>query len=249
MATVQEAITDAYTRIGVIAENETASAAQLAKGFSILNILTDQWGAERLTIPYIARSTPEDISPLQTSFTVGTGGYIDIVRPVYLTGVSYIQDSTATPTLEIPLRLLTDDEYRAIPFKGLESAYPTAAYYNPTYASGWGTLIPWPIPTASDLQWVLYYPVALPQFASTATTLLLPPGYHEFVVTALAAKLALIFGVVGEIRAEIQTDAAAAKLIIKAANFRISDLSMPAGTPQGGDSRYSSYPQFLAGLP
>jgi len=244
MATVADAITDALTRIGVIGESETPAAGDLAKGYAIMNSLTDGWGAERLTIPYIARTTAT-LTANQASFTVGTGGNVNIVRPAFLSNIAF-QDTSQSPTLEIALSLLTDDGYAAIPLKSLTSDQPTAAYYNPTYASGMGTLIPWPIPTSATLQWVVYAPVAVPQFSATSATVLLPPGYYEFIVTALAFKLCSIYGVPAEVRAAMKEEARDAKTIVKAANYRMSDMVMPAGALQGG-SRHMPYSRFLTG--
>ena len=244
MATVAEAVTDALTRLGVIGESETPASGDLAKGYAILNSLTDAWGAERLTIPYIARSTAT-LTANQTSFTVGVGGDINIVRPVSMSNIGY-QDTSTSPVLELPLFSLTDDEYAAIPQKGLTSAIPTAAYYNPTFASGFGTLIPWPIPTSTTLQWVIYSPVAIPNFSATSSSIVLPPGYYEFIVTNLAFKLCSIYGVPADVRTALKEEARDAKGIIKAANYRASDLGMPAGAVFGR-ARHLSYAAFVSG--
>lgn len=244
MATVSDAIVDALTRLGVIGESETPAAGDLAKGYAILNSLTDAWGAERLTIPYIARTTAT-LTANQASFTVGTGGDINIVRPAFITNISY-QDTSQDPDLELPLISLTDQEYAAIPQKALTSTIPVQAYYNPTYASGFGTLIPWPIPTSATLQWVIYSPVAVPNFSATSASIVLPPGYYEFIVTNLAFKLCSIYGVPAEVRSAMKEEARDSKIIIKAANFRPSDLIMPSGAVFG-KSRHLSYTAFISG--
>ncbi len=243
MASVGDAITDALTRLGVIGESETPASGDLAKGFSVLTSLTDSWGAERLTIPYIKRTTAT-ITANQTSYTVGTSGNVNIVRPVFITNMA-ILDSSQDPDLEIPIQNLTDDAYAAIQQKDLTSTLPTCGYYNPTYASSQGTLIPWPIPTSSTLSWVLYHPVAIAQFSATSSTITLPPGYYEFIVTNLAFKLCSIYGVPPEVREAMREEALAAKAIIKAANFRPMDMSMPAGAVQG--QGYWSVSRFLSG--
>lgn len=245
MSTVADAVTDSLTRIGVIGESETPATGDMNKGFAVLASLTDSWGAERLTIPYILRTTAT-LTASQASFTVGTGGNINIVRPVFISNICY-QDTSQSPTLEIPLRVFTDDEWAGVALKSLTSDLPTAAYYNPTYASGMGTLYPWPIPTSATLQWVLYAPVAVPDFASTSTSIVLPPGYYEFIVTNLAFKLCSIYGVPKQTRDDIRDEARAAKSIIKAANFRAADLGMPAGALIGGGPKHMSYQRFLSG--
>jgi hypothetical protein len=242
--TVADAITDALGELGVIGESDTPSAGDMAKGYSTLNSLTDAWGAERLTIPYIAR-TVATLTASTSSFTVGTGGNINIVRPAFITKISY-QDTSQSPTLELPLYNLTDDEYATIPQKGLTSTIPTSAYYNPTYASGFGTLVPWPIPTSATLQWVIYSPVAVPNFSATSASIVLPPGYYEFIVSNLAYKLCSVYGVPAEVRQNLKEEARDSKMTIKAANYRPSDLAMPAGAVFG-NSRHISYTAFVSG--
>ena len=243
MATVADCITDALSRINVLEADEIPSSADMAKGFAILTSLTDTWGADRMTIPYILRTTAT-LTASTASFTVGTGGDINIIRPVFFSGISFI-DTSQDPDLEIPLRRLTDDEWRLTALKALTSTMPVAAYYNPTYASGFGTLYPWPIPTSSTLQWAVYAPVALPDFAATSTTLVVPPGYYEFIVTNLAFKLCGVFSAPKSIRDQIQQEKNEATAIVKRANFRISELGMPAGLP--GTGRGYNYLDFLTG--
>lgn len=225
MVLVSTAITETLRRLGVIAEDETASAAQSATAFATLNVLNDSWGAERLMPPYILR-TVKAITANQASYTVGSGGNVNMVRPVFISHINYID--TSNSSLELPLMLWTDDQYAAQPLKALTSSLPTAAYYNPTYASGMGTLIPWPIPTSTTLQWIIYSPVAVPQFAATSDTLLLPPGYHRFIILSLAFDLAPIYGVSKEVRDGVEKDLRKATILIKQANYRTSDLFVPS---------------------
>lgn len=217
------------------------SAADLAKGFSVLNILNDAWGVERLIPPYIARTTAT-LTANTASFTVGTGGNINTVRPVFFTGIAF-QDISQSPTLEFRMEQWTDDQYRLQPLKALTSTLPAAAYYNPTYASGFGTLIPWPIPTSATLQWVVYSPVTIPQFATTSTTISYPPGYYDFIVKVLTFELCSVYGVPAEVRSNAKTMADEATKKVKYANFRLTDLETRS---IGGNNRMD-YLGFLTG--
>lgn len=245
MATVADAITDALTRLGVIAAGETPSASDMELGFNALNVLQDDWATERLTVPYILRTTAT-LTASTTSFTVGSGGNINIVRPVYPTQINFV-DTSQDPDLEMPLHLLTDDEWAAIPQKALTSTLPTSAYYNPTYASGFATLYPWPVPTSATLLWAFYSAVAVPEFSATTATLSLPPGYRRFITTNLALEMAPMFtNVPQEIMASVMQQAMQSKNNIKRANFRPSDLGFDAGAlPNGGG--YWSTTRFLTG--
>ena len=244
MATVADAIADALTRLGVIRPGDTARASDSAYAFSQLNILTDTWGTQRLTIPYTKRTTAT-LTANQTSFTVGTSGNINIVRPVFISSVGFI-DTSQDPDLEIPLRMLSDGEYASIALKAQTSTLPSVAYYQPTYASSQGTLYPWPIPTSTTLQWAIYHPVAVPSFSAVSATLTIPPGYHELIVSSLAAKLGLVYGVPPEIRRECERAAAMAMQAVKAANFPMEDMANSA-SGVFGNRRRGNVLGFLTG--
>lgn len=245
MATVSDAITDAFNRMGVLAAGEVPPSADMALGFQALNTLTDAWGTRRLTIPYIKRTTAAIVAN-QTSYTVGTGGDINIVRPVFITTINFI-DNSQSPPLEMKLQAYTDDQYAAIPLKGLTSSLPVGAYYNPTYAGGLGTLIPWPIPTRTDLLWALYHAVAVPQFSATTSTLIIPPGYYRFIVTSLAQEMIPMFPIVPDaIVQRIDAAQRQAEMDIKIANFRMSDCGFDPGA-LGGSGNVVTVASFLAG--
>jgi len=245
MATLADAIADALNRLGVVAPGETPTAVMLSNGLSRLQTLNDVWAAERLMIPYILRTTGT-ITASKATYTVGTGGDIDLVRPAYLTGLGFI-DTSPDPDLEISIPLMTDDEWRGTAFKALTSTLPAKAYYNPTYASGFGTLTPWPIPTSTTLQWALYSPVAVPQFTATSNTISYPPSWHEFIASTLAYKLALIYGVSSEVRDELRKEAERVKTILKRSNWRPSTLESPAAGMFSGDRGRGGYYGFLVG--
>ena len=57
MATVRQLLTDAHLEIGVLAEGETLSAGQASTSLRTLNRLLDKWGAERLQVFTIHRTT------------------------------------------------------------------------------------------------------------------------------------------------------------------------------------------------
>lgn len=186
MATVQGLIESALKEIGVLASGETGTAADFSDGFVRLNRYLDRLATENLTIYSITRTTAT-LTASQASFTVGTGGNINIMRPVKIERVNFI-DTSLDPDTEFQLPpLLTELQYESITLKALTAVYPQAAYWNPTYPLG--TLIPWPIPTSATLLWAIYAWTAVPQFAALSTTVSLPPAYEEALVMNLALLL------------------------------------------------------------
>lgn len=245
MTDVSDLCTDALTRLGVVGGGETPATEDMTLAFNTLNRLNDAWGLEGLLIPYIARTTAT-ITANQTSYSVGSGGDINIVRPVYVTDIRFI-DTSQDPDLEMPLTILTDDDYARIPQKAQTNTYPSAAYYNPTYASARGTLIPWPIPTSTTLQWAFYSKITVPVWAATTTTVSVPTGYERFIVTNLAAELIPMFVSVPEnVAQRVDAQARESKAAVKVANYRPSDLiSDAAGIGHGGG--YWGRSRFLSG--
>lgn len=231
MATVLDIVTASLQALGAIQAGEEPSAVDAAYCFARFNDFVDACAAERLDIYTITRTTAT-LTANQASFTVGTGGNINIVRPVYLENVRF-QDTSITPTLEYPLTELTDDSYAQLAQKGQTSTLPAYYYYNPTFTSGTGlgTLIPWPIPTSATLQWVIYAPTAIPQFAALTDTVALPPGYRRFLISNLALEIAPGYDKL-QIAPSLVQIAQESKMAIKRANVRMRDLSLDPATLQ-----------------
>ena len=230
MATLLELITDALGEIGVLAEGEVPTAAQASHALRKTNDLVDQWAAERLAI-YTVTRTVFALTASDGEYTVGTGGDIAIVRPVFIDHVNLI-DTTQDPDLETPLHELTEDEYAAISQKARTSARCDSWYYNPTFSTARGTLSLFPIQTDSDLSLALYTPTAVPEFTATSDTVSLPPGYKRMIVKNLAVELAPSYQ--RQIDPELRQQARDAKGVVKRANVRLRDLQFPADALIGG---------------
>lgn len=186
MATYLDLVTDALLELGVIGEVETPSSAQSLHAKRVLNRMLDQWKVDRLQMFVIIRDTAT-LTPNTEFFNVGDGAaHIDIPRPAFLEKVNY-QDTTTD--IEYSLGpLLTEQEFENIPQKTMTSTVPSRAYYGTRYP--FARLRPWPIPTSTTLEWVLYYRQQIETVTDLTTDVELPPGYEELIVTNLAVRLA-----------------------------------------------------------
>lgn len=228
MATVADIATAALKLIGVTAQSETPSSGDQETCLSALNQLMDQWQAERLAIYKITRTTATIVSG-QQDYTVGSGGDVNIARPVFPQHINF-QDTSMDPVLEMQLTPLTDDAWSRVGLKGLESNYPQGAYYNPTFPTA--TISLWPIPTSSTIELVVYMPTAVPTFSALTDTVSLPPGYQRFITTNLAMEVAPQFGAVAS--PYLIQQAMESKATVKRANIRLADLTLdPAALVQG----------------
>lgn len=206
----------------VLAEGETATASQANDALGMLNRMLDQWAAERLQIPFRAR-TVASLTANDGEYTVGTSADFNVLRPAYIDEVRFVDTSTS-PDTEYPLHKLTDEEYAAITQKALTNTYPQAWWYNPTFATG--TLIFWPVPTSTTLQGVIYHPNALNYPATLATTVNVPPGYEELMVTNLALRLAAQFG--RQVPPDLRERAMHARSVVQAMNLRPMEMRVGA---------------------
>jgi hypothetical protein len=137
--TVQQLITASLQDLRIIQTGETASADDSTFALSRLNDWINSLATEDLTVYTITRKT----WTLSTaaSYTIGSGGTIDVARPTGPMAISNIgfQDTSVSPVIEYNLGpVLTEDGYAAIAQKALTSVYPQNFYYNPTYTSGLG---------------------------------------------------------------------------------------------------------------
>lgn len=238
MATAAEICQSALEDLGVLGSGQTMASGDLDICFRALNQLMDQYAAERLMI-YTITGTTWTIAANDGTYTVGAAGNVVIARPVFISHVNY-RNTATTPVLELPLKLLTDDEWANTPLKTLTSVLPIAAYYNPTYPLG--TLELWPVPTSSTLTGVLYAPQQAGRFTASSDTVSLPPGYERFLVKSLALDVAAKFGAVPS-PAIIQA-ARDARAVVKASNTRQMDMGFDCMVQ---DSYMNGYYRFLAG--
>lgn len=232
---VQDIVDSALRKIGVLAAGESPEYQDSADALDALNDLLDQWATERLEIYSITRTTWTIVSGTST-YTVGTGGTVNIARPVYIENLNF-QDTASTPTLEYKMNRLTDDAYAALPLKTLQATLPQSWYYNPTFPLG--TLTFWPVPTSATLQGVIYAATAVTEFATLQTTFTLPPAYRRMIRTNLALELATEYGMPSD--PGLVQQASESKAAVKRANYRMGDLSFTADMMTKRGSSWNIY--------
>lgn len=228
--TVQELVSNSLIDIGVLGQGQTAAGSTANFALGKLNRLIDSWKNNRLLTFTITRVTWPITSGV-ASYTVGTGGTINIARPPTMnmqgSNVRFI-DTASSATQEIDLWPLTDDAYQAIVDKSQTATYPTNWYFNPTYTSSaapYATLTIWPVPTLATLTGVFYAPVAAATVA-LADTIALPPGYERFYETNLGVELCTSYPVAADVYQRVSRQASESKAEIEKVNTRLQDLSI-----------------------
>lgn len=183
--TVAELIRNAFRTLGVLAAEETPSAAEESDALVTLNDLLDSWAGERLALFATLRST-HTLTPSLAPHTIGTGGTFNTTRPVRIERASTVSFGSETP-----LDLLTDAEWQSTQGKSSVGT-PNALWVENSYPLMKLHFIP--IPNAAD-SLVLYTWQQLGRFASTAADFDLPPGYARALRYNLALELAPEYGV------------------------------------------------------
>lgn len=189
-------VTDAYTLLNVISLGTSPDARLSAQGLRFLNMMMGTWAQNALTIPVIARETfalSSGKGSPSNPYTWGTGGDITTSRPPNQNSIrgAALVLTAASPVVEVPLSVLTDDAYQMIAIKDLTSNQPTTLYYNPTFVTtGLGSVYLWPIPLNLANLIAVYRFQQLTAFANLSTIYYFPDGYVEAITFNLAKRIA-----------------------------------------------------------
>ncbi len=184
MATALAIITDAMVEIGAYASGDTIAPVHEQLGLLRFQNQLDAWQADYLSLNLQDRVTFSLTSGTST-FTIGATGNLVTTRPVYVEGVNYIIPGT-TPTTEVPMASMDDDQYMAISQKSLSSSLPQMFYYNATMP--YGTMFVWPT-VSQTVVLALYLNHGIDVPAALTSSVTGPPGYAEAFMYQLALRL------------------------------------------------------------
>jgi hypothetical protein len=189
MATANDLITQSLRLLNVLNAAEAAQDEDADLGLTVLNQWIDSLGSAHQS-KYALLRTVHTLTADTASYTIGSGGTIDIVRPVRLEWAGLVINSGASTVTEIPVHLLTDQEYAEWPQKTLKSSLSSSVWYDHDWSSGLGKVYPLPIPNVSTTQLVLYTSTAIIKFANQSTEYTFPPAYERAILYNLAEELA-----------------------------------------------------------
>jgi hypothetical protein len=184
----REIISSPLTEIGVLAAGENASAAIAAWGLEKLQRLVDQTNAREELI-YNVNFSVFTLTPNHSPHTIGPGGDFNTpLRPVRIKGARYILQSSQP--VDIPIEIVNDQWWLYNPVKSLTSSLSNWLYYSPDVPLG--NCYFWPTTTNPD-QVRLELWVNLQQAVTLDTSLVMPQGYWDWLVTELAIQLCPAF--------------------------------------------------------
>lgn len=177
MATAADLINAFLRKLRVIDIDSTADATQLANGLAALNMVVDAWNAEKISLFQEGELTALTLTGA-TSYTIGSGGDLNVTRPDRILSAYYRLSSQDYP----PLRIVNKVEWDRLPNK-TEAGVPELLWYDMAYGStARGVLHLWPNPSSGSL--ILTAATPITEFAATSTTVSLPPGYRAALIYA-----------------------------------------------------------------
>jgi hypothetical protein len=228
--TGQQLINSALRLIGALAQGESPTADETTDAQLIANQMLDSWTAERLMI-FNLDINEFSLVPGQQTYTMGTGGNFNVARPSQIERVSIVSLANPAQPLELPLEMVTDADWQAIPVKLISSTLPQKVYDDGDFPLR--SLSYWCIPTVV-VKTRIYGWTALTQFADLTTDQTYPPGYTEALRYNLAVRLAPEWGV--GLTPEVAQLAMETKATVKRSNVVIADLRCDAAVLSTGGS-------------
>ncbi len=232
--TGREAVATALRKIGVLAPGETMSASEATDGLSELNRMLGSFSNEKLIIHEVTEDTAYTLTPSDGSYTMGAGGNINTARPI---GVlrALIRDSSQNPAVDYELDILNAEQWAGIAQKSSEATIPRYLYMTGSYPLQ--TLNLWPVPSAA-YKLVLFSEKPLTSISTLDTSISLPPGYDDMLISNLGVRLAPEYGKTAP--AELVMMAQESKASIMRVNHRPAVMKCdPALT--GGGGAYDIY--------
>lgn len=232
MTTAGDQINSALRLIGLLAEDETPSAALSADALSAMQQMLDSWSTERLSI-YATQDQVFTWPSSTATRTLGPSGNFVGVRPIELSSETYFRD-TATG-VSYGIKIINQQQYNDIAVKTVTSTYPQVLFVNMDMPDI--TMTVYPIPTtALEFHFVSVDELAQP--ATAATPLSFPPGYLRAFKYNLAVEIANEYGI--EPPATVQRIAMSSKRNLKRINAPLDIMSLPSALG-GHKQRFNVY--------
>lgn len=225
--TGRDLVTASLRLIGVLASGEAADSDEATDGLATLNRMVSAWSTEGLLIYSKVREELTLVAGTQ-SYTMGSSGDLNTTRPLKIEAAAIELQSTS-PAQEVPVKVITFQEWAAIRTRAISMSIPTHLY--PDYANPLVTLNLYGNPSVAE-HLVLYSWKSLTSISTLDTSLAFPPGYEEALVFNGAIRLAPEYS--KSTRPEIVEIAKESKATIKRLNSKPYFLDCDSALMGGG---------------
>jgi hypothetical protein len=177
VTTALNIITDALQENGIVGAGQTPSNEDISLCLRRLNQILERWSNQRLAFPVLSEVSVTLNGA--ASYTIGpSGADVTAARPIRVTHATHI----GTDSIESPIRVLTQEQWDAIPLKSIDGGPPDSIWYSASVTTG--RVYVWPKGDSGTLK--LDVLSLLTSFATQATTCTLPPGYESALYLTLA---------------------------------------------------------------
>ena len=237
--TPSDIINLALKTANVIGVGHTPLAQDTNDCFNQLNMMMAQWQRRRYMVYNLVTVGLQATGAL--TYSVGTGGYFNITRPVKLESAFFRMNKNTPLPVDYPLEVLrAQEDYNRISIKNL-NAFPQYAYYNTGFPLG--ELYVWPVPN-NQYEIFISVMVQLEAFQTINDQIVLPPEYLDALHWNLARRICVMYGL--PITPELTGYAEASMRAIEEVNSQIPLLHMPVAL-RGKSGAYNIYGDFYVG--
>ena len=194
--TRDDIITAALRKLGVVAQGELPTTDMITEAAFALNTLVKSWEADGMPL-WALRTTAIPLIAGQASYNIGIGQAINTDKPLK---VIQAWNRTTSSSIDIPMRIITKDEYSRLGNK-TSSGNPIQIYYEPQKNIGVLTVYPVPDSTYATSN-VIYITYQRPyEDINTSTDVPdFPQEWYDAVIYGLACRLAPEYGIPAESR-------------------------------------------------
>jgi hypothetical protein len=176
----------------------TPTTTQRTSALVVLNYIVTSWQAHGMQV-WCQKQATHTLTASTSSYTIGSGGDINITARPLTIQQAWIRDTVADPDTDIPIRIISREEYNRISAKAT-TGVPNCIFYDPEYnregtnsgATAKGKIYVWPTPDSSVVtQYDLYvvYTRPISDFNATSDTLDFPQEWFNAVRWNLAHQL------------------------------------------------------------
>jgi len=171
---------------GVVASGESPTADQVTEGAEALNMMVKAWQADGL--PLWAVKQYSLTLTASATFNIGVSQTVNINKPLKV--IQAFLHDTSTNGADVPMRILTRDEYNRLGNK-TATGQPIQVFYEPLRE--YGTLHVFPIPDTASIankQITLVYQAPFEDFNAASDTPDFPQEWYEAIKYGLAVRMA-----------------------------------------------------------
>jgi hypothetical protein len=181
LSSVNDSITRAMKALGHLGRTEVPTGQEFTDCLYAYNQLLESWSTEK-RMSYATLQRSFSLVANTQSYTIGSGGVINVTRPIDITQ-AFVRDSNGQ---DFPLTIVSREVWNTIGLKSTTSDIPQILFYDSTYPLG--VVYIYPVPTQAL---TVFYDSTLNQVtASTGTTSIsMPPGYERCFISNLALEL------------------------------------------------------------